>query len=164
MNLSLDRHLLVGHWVPGFVVVMALRPLLFGGSSAVFDSLFGGPAPGGEAISVLAVVVLSLCAGETLDALRDLLEHVWDRLQPLRWDFFVTAGKDKVDSFRASYFTFYVFDCNISLALLALVVLIAGSSGFSWVAGLPVPFLVVFAWNARSLRKEMSSVMRTEGA
>src|SRR5271157_4896745 len=107
MNFTLSSHVLMAHWVPGFVVVMAIRPLVLNGSSAALKSLVGLDTSGG-AIATLAVVVAAFLIGEVLDASRDLLENVWDLLQPVKWDFFAKAKKDEVDSLRTSYFTYYV--------------------------------------------------------
>src|SRR6266705_2709888 len=99
MNFALSSHVLMAHWVPGFLLVMAVRPMLLDGSSPPLKSLMGSGTPG-EAITTLAVAVAEFFVGEVLDASRDLLENVWDRFQPVSWNFFAEAGKDDVDKLR----------------------------------------------------------------
>ena len=155
----------MAHWVPGFLLVMALRPMILDGSSPPLKSLVGSGAPG-DAIATLALAVAALFVGEVLDASRDLLEHVWDCFQGVVWDFFANAGKDKIDQLNASHFTYYVFDCNVSLGLAILLLshfaapLFGVSIGLG--NGLVVLFLVIclaiFSSNAWRLRSEIASL------
>jgi hypothetical protein len=113
--------------------------------------------PAGGALASLAAAVAGFFVGELLDASRDLLEWVWDRFQPVRWEFLVTEG-EKVEKFMTSYFTWYVFDCNASLAL-AIVLLLASftpTPAPPFVRPVLALSLVIFVVNARQLRKEMA--------
>ncbi|MGO9272319.1 MAG: hypothetical protein ACLQOO_19175 [Terriglobia bacterium] len=165
MNLALSSHVLMAHWVPGFLLVMAVRPMLLDGSSPPLKSLMGSGTPG-DAIATLAVAVGAFFVGEVLDASRDLLENVWDWFQPVAWDFFAKAGKDEVDQLRTSYFTYYAFDCNVSLALAILLLShfvaplfhVSVNLGNSLVVLFLVTFLIVFVWNGRQLRREIASL------
>jgi hypothetical protein len=158
MNFSLNRHVLLAHWVPGFVATMALQTVLTGISSAPLKNLLGWYPTSLEATSILTLAVTALCVGEAFDAFRDwALEPLWDRLQqPVTWTFFTTAEKDKLESFRESHFTSYVFDCNLSLALVVLL----ATSGLSWASLALAVLLVVFVGKARSLRKEIAEVTK----
>lgn len=169
VNFALTSHVLMAHWVPGFILVMAVRPILLDGSSLPLKSLMGADTPG-EAVATLALIVAAFFAGELLDASRDLLEKLWDRFQRVTWDFFATAGKDEVEKLRTSHFTYYVFDCNVSLALVifllsyfaAHLVHIRISLGNSLVVVFSVIFLIIFVWNAWQLRSEIASLTRKE--
>lgn len=168
MNFALSAHVLMAHWVPGFLLVMAVRPMLLDSSSPPLKSLMGSGSPG-DAAATLAVVVAAFFVGEVLDASRDLLEHVWDRFQPIAWDFFVNAQKDQVEQLRTSHFTYYVFDCNVTLALAILLLshLFAASFhisvglGNSVVAVFFAIFFIIFTWNARQLRREIASLTQS---
>jgi hypothetical protein len=146
---------------------MAVRPTLLASSSLPLKSLMGLGAPG-EATATLVVAVVAFFLGEVLDASRDLLEGVWDRFQPVEWDFFAKAQEQEVDRLRVSYFTYYAFDCNVSLALAILLLSPWVAALFQVWVGLGGPltivvlvvFLVVFAWNARQLRGEIASLTR----
>ncbi len=81
----------------------------------------GSGAPGGDAVATLAVAVAAFFAGEVLDASRDLLEDLWDLFQSVEWGFFTDADQDDVEKLRTSSFTYYVFDCNATLALVILL-------------------------------------------
>jgi hypothetical protein len=138
---------------------MSLRPILLDGPSEALKSLMAWGAPGSEAVAILSLAVVAFIVGEILDASRDLLEGIWDRFQPMRWDFFGDAEKDEIEKIRTSYFTYYVFDCNISLALL---VLLCSSIFFNLLGGglevsLSLIILLLFVWNARQLRVEIVS-------
>lgn len=165
MKLELSFHVLLAHWVPGFLLVMAIRPALLAGSSPPLKSLMGLGAPG-EATATLVVAVVAFFLGEVLDAPRDLLEGAWDQRQPVAWDFFSRAAKEEVDKLKASYFTYYAFDCNVSLALVVLVLSLLVAALFRAWIGLGGPlivvplviFLAIFVWNARQLRGEIASL------
>jgi F0F1-type ATP synthase assembly protein I len=126
------------------------------GSSLSLKSLLN-PSSSGEAIMTLSVVVAALIVGELLDSVRDLLEWVWDHVfAPMPWSLFDTADKDKIEQFYNSRFTWYAFDCNISLALV-LVILLALYFGTVpvWFVITLVLSLGIFVVNACSLRSEM---------
>ncbi|HWG19130.1 MAG TPA: hypothetical protein VG225_01285 [Terracidiphilus sp.] len=159
MKFELNLHVLIAHWIPGFLLLMAVRPVLIDGASPLLKSLMGTGFPGGEAITALSLVVAAFLVGEILDASRDLLENIWDRFQGVAWDFFSDAGQDEVEKLRTSFYTYYVFDCNISLALVILLL----SNNFINLLGrwlvvcLSWAFLIVFALNAGRLRREIAS-------
>jgi len=113
-------------------------------------------------MATLALVVAAFLAGEILDASRDLFEHLWDRFQSVKWDYFAEAENDQVEKLRSSYFTYYVFDCNVSLALVILLLsnIFINLLGSSIVVVFVLIFLLIFAGNARSLRGEIAA--RTE--
>jgi hypothetical protein len=115
-----------------------------------------GSVPPGGAIATLAVAVAAFFVGEVLDASRDLLENVWDRFQPITWDFLVTAEREKVENFKVSYFTWYVFDCNASLALAIILLLAFLTPAPTWARAFLAFSLVIFVVNAVLLRREMA--------
>lgn len=158
MKFALSSHVLMAHWVPGFLVVMAVRSVLLS-TSPLGDSLMGRNNSGG-AIAVLSIVVGAFLVGELLDATRDLiLEHILDKFQPLRWSFFSSEDMNKIENFKTSYFTYYVFDWNISMALLVVAVLAIFNSAPAWTyVVLAIPF-VIFVFNAIRLRSEMKPLM-----
>ncbi len=161
MNFNLSTHVLIAHWVPGFLVAITLRAVLLIGAptTPILKSLMGSDTSG-SALEVLVVVVTAFFIGEVLDASRDLLENAWDLLQPMNWDFFVTAGKDKVENFRTSYFTYYAFDCNVSLALIIMLLLAYFSSAPTRVLLILVVPLAIFVLNGWRLRTEMAPLTR----
>jgi hypothetical protein len=159
MKFELNSHVLIAHWIPGFLLVMAVRPILLDGPSAPLKSLLGSGVQGGEAMATLAIAVAAFLAGEILDASRDLFEHLWDRFQNVKWDFFAEAEQDEVEKLTRSYFTYYVFDCNISLALVTflLINIFNNLLGSRLVIVFPLIFLLIFAVNAWSLRSEIAA-------
>ena len=159
MKFALSSHVLMAHWVPGFLVVMAVRALLLSCCPQVLKGLMDNS---GEAITILSVVVVGFFVGEVLDAVRDLLEHGWDKIQPVNWDFLVKGGKDEIENFKAAYFTYYAFDCNATLALLIMSVLAFLTPTPSWARVVLGVFLAIFLVNAILLRKEMAPLTRPE--
>lgn len=163
MKFELNSHVLIAHWVPGFLLVMVVYPVLLAGSSPLRSMACPG-AQGGEAIATLAVAVAAFFAGEVLDASRDLLEHLWDLLgKPIEWDFLADACQSQRENLEAYWITYYFFDCNASLAILVLLLtrIFTGVSllGGSLVAALVSIFvLVVLVLNAWFLRKEIAKL------
>ena len=117
------------------------------------------------------MVVAAAFVGEFLDASRDLLERVWDKYQPINWDYLANGGKDEVDNLRTWYYTYYAFDCNAILTLVIASVVavlfhvrsLANYLGNYWLVGVVVLlFLVVFFFNAVGLRSEIASLTKKE--
>jgi len=162
MKFELNSHILIAHWIPGFLLVMALRPTLAASASDLLKSLMAKDVPGGDAMITLALVVAAFIAGEILDASRDLIEHLWDRFQKVEWAFFFEGDKDEVEKLMGSYYTYYVFDCNMSLAIVILLLSHFFTNFLG--GGLVVAFMVVvffiFAGNAKSLRSEISTLTK----
>ncbi len=161
MKFSIDRHTLFAHSVPGFLVVMAVYALAVapvqGGPNGFFNrwegagSLLGAASP--QWVEILALVVGAIVVGEVIDAFRDLLEHLWDHVQPIKWDFLISGDQEKVARFVDRYFTFYVFDVNTSIALI-LVALSPLVRDFweLWI------LVVILLFNAVTLRREMARI------
>jgi hypothetical protein len=118
MKFELNSHILIAHWVPGFFLAMAFRPMLIASTSEPIKSLMGSGTMGGEAITALTLAVIALLAGEFLDASRDLLEDLWDRFRAVEWSFFSDAKQEEIEILNSSLFSYYVFDHNVSLALI----------------------------------------------
>jgi hypothetical protein len=115
-------------------------------------------APEGPAgpLAILTIVVVSFVAGGLLDAVRDSLEDLWDKFQPIDWKTLFTQDKDKIESFRNSYFTYYVFDCNVSAALIVVLGLSFRVSHPWWGQLLLGVFVIIFLWNAYRLRAQIA--------
>jgi hypothetical protein len=158
MKFALNPHVLMAHWVPGFLVVMAVRSVLLN-VSPLGDCLMGRDNSG-EATAILSIVVFAFLIGELLDAARDLiLENILDKFQPLRWSFFSSEDTNKVENFKTSYYTYYVFDWNVSMALLVVAALAISYSAPTWTYVVLAISLVIFVSNAIRLRGEMKPLM-----
>lgn len=158
MNISLEPHQWVAHWVPGFILLSlypVLMPDFYAQASAHLlptDALFRG----------FIWVVLPFASGQLIDCFRNsVLEDCMDkRWQEVNWDFFFKADKEKLEKLRRSFFDYYVFDINLAIpsfffSLWRLVEWIWGP--WHWVqciCGLGITFLLV--WDARSLRIEIA--------
>ncbi len=151
MNFSLRPHQLIAHWVPGFMLLLAVqlwRP-------AVYCTVLGRLPSDRVALS-LVWVTSAFVLGQVLDSLRDLSEGVWNRLgERVDWDFFFRADRAKVDQLEDFYFTYYVFNANLVLPLIAFFLVAIGFKEY-----LPAVVIVVGAailiCDARSLRQEIA--------
>lgn len=151
MKFELSLHVLLGHWLPGFLLLMAVRPVVVASSSPTLVSLMGSET--NVAIATLAAIAAAAFVGEFLDSCRDLLEWVWDKKQRVDFDSFAAEPR------KSSYFTYYVFNCNIGLALviwfvthqmLRFMAIDVLAKSFGLIA------FIVFVVNAASLRSEMA--------
>ena len=151
MNFSLKPHQLVAHWVPGFMFLIFLAP-----SHPIARSAVESLLPRGDALRGFVLAVVASPLGEFLDCMRDLCENIWDRWSEIRWDFFFDADQDRFDRFYGSYFTYYVFNCNLALSLLYFSLTRLISHKYDQVAvGLIVA--CVFIADAYFLRKNIAT-------
>ena len=157
MKFSLSSYVLIAHWVPGFLVVMAARPLLIDQKSPFLKGVLGVDGLD-KTIAILVVIVGSFFAGEVLDSARDLLENVWDLLQPVDWEFFFTGDKEKLARLVEHYYTFYAFQCNVSLALAILFLLARRQSASDLILVFLVLCIVVFVLDAIVLRRYIAKL------
>ncbi len=150
MNFSLKPHQLVAHWVPGFILLI-LIPALYPGISEKVNQLL----PTGDALRGFVWAVLAFVLGQLLDAVRNLLENVWDRWSKVNWAFFIRSEDALVERLRTSWFRYYVFDHNLALSLLCFSIVRLVSRHF-------LEFLIgfvatcIFVADAYSLRKEIA--------
>ncbi len=158
MKFELNSHILIAHWIPGFFLVMAFRPMLIASTSEPIKSLMGSGTMGGEAITALALAVVAFLAGEFLDASRDLLEDLWDLFQTVEWNFFSDAKQEEIEILRSSLFSYYVFDHNVSLALIFFLLwnIPFRLPTNAWMLVFAVP-LTIFIWNGIRLRSQIAS-------
>jgi hypothetical protein len=147
MNFSLKPHQLVAHWVPGFMLLIFVS-LVHPSLRCTVEPLL----PSGDVLRGLVFAVVAFALGEFLDCIRDLCENVWDCWSEIRWDFFFDADPAQFDRLDGSFFTYYVFNCNLALPLLyfAVVGLLSRKYGQAAV-GLIVT--CVFVADAYILRK-----------
>jgi len=114
------------------------------------------------AISLFALMAWLL--GSIVDAVRNLLEELWDRRAPIRWDFFFHGQSDEIANLDQYFFSFYMADADLAIAIILYLVL--GKSFLTQVLGRRADFpwmvyiillivALVFARDARSLRHEI---------
>lgn len=105
-----------------------------------------------QTLTTVALIVTAFIVGECMDAIRNISEHLWDRFQTVNWSVFTTADKEKVEQFKGSHFTYYVFDCNICMALLVLTFLAYPTR---WML-LTLALALIFTLDGIGLRKEIA--------
>ena len=153
MSFSLRPHQLVAHWVPGFMLllfILALRP-------SVYKDLEVFLPP--DSARIALGVVLAFVLGQLLDAVRNVLEELWDQLDEIKWEFFLDADRGTIDKLEDFYFTYYVFSSNLALPLFGfywyfLIHLRTGEALASIVA------TIVSVWDSISLRIEIARLIR----
>jgi hypothetical protein len=173
MNLSLEPHQLVAHWVPGLILLL-LATFLYPDWYAQISQLL----PQDHLSRGFIWVVLPFVSGQLIDCFRNsVIEEALDNWWPekkVSWDFFFSGDKEKVEKLRRSFFDYYVFDANLVLPALCFTIwrlleCICEWTYFQWhhwhwaqwlvclglaATGVAVTFLLV--WDARSLRIEIA--------
>jgi hypothetical protein len=68
--------------------------------------------------------LVSWIIGNFLNMFRNLLEHLIDRLssEPLNWDFFLKAEREKVDQLYDYFYSYYCLDFNFALGIVLLFI------------------------------------------
>lgn len=133
-----------------------------------FAIAYGEPAPlilhenPGIAVSLFALMAWLL--GSFVDAVRNLLEELWDRRAPIRWDFFFHGQSDEIANLDHYFFSFYMADADLAIAILLYLILgrpltsyvLGQRADFPWVVYIMLLIVaLVFARDARSLRSEI---------
>jgi hypothetical protein len=132
MPFTLKPHQLVAHWIPGFVALAVVLLADLKSSHSHFQQIveaIGKPSAG------LAFAVAAFAVGQFLDAFRNIIEELIGKISPkhaINWDFIWEFNNEKLERMDDFYFTYYVFDFNLALAL---------------VIGFATEFLPIFCWH-----------------
>jgi hypothetical protein len=157
VNFSLKPHQLVAHWVPGFML-LAFLSLAHPSLRCTVEPLL----PRGDVLRGFVLAVVAFALGELLDCIRDLCENIWDCWSKIRWDFFFDADQARFDRLDGSYFTYYVFNCNLALSLLYFSFMGLLSRKYGQVA-LALVVACVFIADAYFLRKNIAKHTKSTG-
>jgi hypothetical protein len=159
MNLSLEPHQLVAHWIPGFILLL-LTTFLYPDWYAQVEQLL----PKDGLSRGFIWLVLPFVSGQLIDCFRNsLIEEAVDKRwhkKEVNWEFFFSGDKEKLEKLRRSFFDYYVFDANLAFPSLCFSLwrLLDWWWGkWHWgqcIAGMVMTFLLV--WDARSLRMEIA--------
>ena len=160
MNISLEPHQIVAHWVPGFILLI-LATFVCPQSYAQIRPWF----PQDHLLKGLIWVVLPFVSGQLIDAFRNsLIEDGLDKCckkwwpkREVNWPFFFLGSKEDVEKLRRSFFDYYVFDANLAFPALCFTIwrICSGHLALA-VVGFTVTALLI--WDARSLRKEIAEL------
>ena len=158
MNFSLKPNPLIAVWLPGFTTLCAL--ILFGYHDEMSSYLNQSLSSGIVAALSFVAIVFGFVVGELLDSVRDLVEHLCDRLFPriaINWDFFVSGEKQKVENLEEWFFTYYELDANLALGILTVLCLPCLSSVViaSWIRLLLIVLFLIFSLSAILMRGEV---------
>lgn len=159
MNFYFKPHPFLPHWVPGFLLSTAILLRHYGWSYHRLMEYM--PASQAKSFLVgLTIVVVAWIAGQALGAARDILEHLWDLLSPIEWDFFFWCDAAEIEKFEEYYFSFYVFCFNTTLALAAMILLSLTRGSFppKAMAGAAL-LLAFFAVDTMLLRLEVRRML-----
>jgi hypothetical protein len=173
MNFSLKPHPLVAHWVPGFTVAIVLALGYCGWDVRDLLAVPSGSGPAAT-ISIFVVTILAFVLGEVIDSFRDVLESLLDKLDEVHWDFFFWCTGEEQTNLEESYFTWYAFNANLALGLIAALLLLGvctlvgvvprptglGVRTATVVVALSLASVFVLAKDAMVLRKEIARLTR----
>jgi len=163
MNFPWKPHQLVGHWVPGFVVltILLLADAHAHHATALWSKITGSL---GSNFAVILAIIIPFVIGEFLDCLRDLGEHLADKISEIKWEKLKSLSAEKQAVFEDYYFVYYVFNMNLSIGLIAGYLLTLILRVFPTDYGCPFTLAVlfgvlVFCINACSLRVEIKKFL-----
>jgi hypothetical protein len=155
----------LGAWVRCFsIFVLADAHAHHGAAlwSKITDSL-------GSNFAVISAIVVPFVIGEFLDCLRDLWEHLADKISEIKWEKLKNLSEEKHSVFEDYYFVYYVFNMNLSIGLVTgyvlTVVLRIFPTDYCLAFSLgALIMLLVFFINALSLRVEIKRFLDDEKA
>jgi len=163
---------LIAEILPGALFIGLIAYIYFKSHAGQFSMLVTARSVNLIVSSGIAFVA-ALLVGNFLDAVRNVMEeYLWDKLYPLNWDFFFEEPYTKVQQLEDYYFSYFKFDCNICYCIILFFVLEGMSMMFPFnVCVCVLPWYInpalliiglVFALDARSLRKEMRRLMKSK--
>jgi hypothetical protein len=136
----------------------------------VYCDLHGLSFKGIDALSNGAMVLLLLLAwilGTFIDASRNVLEWVWDHYETEKvdWTFFFSGDKDRLEHFEHYFWSFYILDADMGIAITLSVILslfmkTAMAPWYLWLAWIVAD--LVFVIDARLLRREIKDLLNAE--
>jgi hypothetical protein len=163
MNSPWKPHQLVGHWVPGFVVLtmLLLADVHAHHATALWPKITRGL---GSNFAIILAVIIPFVIGQFLDCSRDLGEYLADKLSEIKWDKLKSLSAEKQLIFEDYYFVYYVFNMNLSIGLIVAYLLILMLHIFPTDYGCSFTLtvligLIVFFINACSLRVEIKKFL-----
>jgi hypothetical protein len=118
----------------------------------------------GSNFAIILAIIVPFVLGEFLDCLRDLGEHLADKISEIKWEKLKSMSEEKHAIFEDYYFVYYVFNMNLSIGLIAgyllTVILHVFPTGYGCLFSSAVLIgVLVFSINACSLRVEIKKFL-----
>lgn len=163
MNFSLKPQPIIALWIPGFAFCSILYMSSVGWEVSEVAKQFSSPS---GYILALAFAVIAFIAGALLDAMRNVMENVWDKKKTwtVTWDFFYYCKDTQLlTNMDDNYFTYYILDANLSLTILVsclLTLFVAPLKSSSYFLVPAVALLLVLIWDACILRGDIRDFTR----
>jgi hypothetical protein len=168
MNFAPKTGPIVAELLSGFTALLLAYFDLHGFSFQELHNLQG--------LDVIVIILIIWLLGTFIDVLRNLLEHLWDCRwfvnEDLNWDFFFHGEQGKLNNLDNYFWTFYVLDADLAIAILLFLFLgrqllymtLGEAREFGWQIKVILSFVAaLFAFDARSLRGEIKRLIRNEG-
>lgn len=160
---QLTQHQILSFFPPGFIFIACYLFIYFYPANNIdFLSHFFeeikiiGPLGG------IGIIVFSFIIGLIFDAIRNgILENALP--SKINWEYFHhdTTTK-KLDGFYRRYYSYYVFDLNVSISLFICTIMLFLSAScnktFNYLIAINLIAIVFLAIDAFDLRKEMSTI------
>lgn len=171
MNVSLKPNTLIAHLLPGAFFLACLVSVLLVANPAWIATV-KELSPSLIAVLGVFALIISLVLGLVFDAIRNLTETLWDKLSASDndgrwWDFFFRGDEKHLEYLMENYYSYYVFDVNLVIALVASLMIIS----FLWakilsrifggdvlptiISVILVGVIVILVADARNLRRDI---------
>src|SRR5208283_3786813 len=114
--------------------------------------------------AIIAFAIVAWLLGTFFDAIRNLLESLWDRWKPINWRFFFDGEQTKLLNLDTYFWSFYMLDADITISILSAVITSAAlmvvthrgmTSGLYWLWTILLAIAFFFWQDARLLRREI---------
>jgi predicted PurR-regulated permease PerM len=151
-------------------VVLGVNPISMVVNMISINRIISLTGPATAVLGVLALL-LALIIGLIIDAVRNLLEPIWDKLDQTDrggewWDYFFEGDEKFLQKLTDRYYTYYVFDVNscitfmVSLPISVVIWHRECAWGFVGIV-LFISTFILFC-DAKSLRKEIKRLVIKE--
>lgn len=155
MNFSLKPNPLIAILLPGFTTLVAI--IFFKQAESPLVTVI--PNIDHTTFDMILIVTFGFVLGNFLDAVRDVLEGLFDMVSPIKWDFFISGPKNYLQNFEEWFYTWYELDLNLVLGTI-LFFICRWKSIFNQHIGFIIAliiFLIILSVSAVCMRIEVKT-------
>jgi|WetSurMetagenome_2_1015567.scaffolds.fasta_scaffold107104_2 hypothetical protein len=158
METSIKPQPSIAEMLPGFTALSILSCAYFVNHQDQFAYIAQERSASIIIAGGFAVILVAWIIGTLFDAVRDILEHLFDFWWPVNWRYLLDAPVDKVNKLDSSWLAYYFHTGNTTVALLLVDIFCAIVPAFRipvlWLWGI-FAAAIPFGWNTILLRREI---------